>query len=258
MVYRKLHISTRLLRRASKEKGFLDALAFCVLIKERYINSTLTDCSIRKIIRTFHISQAKATHLLAYCIEEDLCRYYGAHLVANKLHSQELCVTILPEYLEEAERKHNRLSIAAVKDVLRMLMLTNHISMCDDVNDTHNRAESTCLPLRKKARARLKRMLNTSYHSVEGLSLTHLGNILVCGKDKVISVVSAAIKFGLITKQVVRVYTPLRSMFDLCPEAYKFAQNEGAMYVDGRNRELVECKANIYACPDRVNLISCH
>ena len=185
----------------------IDALAFAILIKQKRINSLITNPTERKLKKLFGMGADKLSQVIRVGLECGFLRYDGGSLVACKLHTNDFLSAIAKrDWFEEAKEnnKLKRLTIAGIRNIIEALLVVNQVKMQNDCIDTHNRATSprNTAELRS-ARRRESRMLKRDFcDKFTGLSNIRIQQIIARKRGKAIKAVKFAISKGLLSKKV--------------------------------------------------------
>lgn len=89
---RKINVPIALIKKCSHDKLRLECLALAVIIKRKFVNSTLYGVNVGNFRRTFNISYSKAVKMIAAVKESELFEYNEKHdfLFAKSFKSREI------------------------------------------------------------------------------------------------------------------------------------------------------------------------
>ena len=204
---RKLRIGTDTIRFVAGYKDRIDALAFAILIKQKRINSTITNATQRKLKEVFGMGSDKLKRVIDDGIELGFLRREGGNIIANKLHSGNgLSLMMKSNWFVSAKNKNKKkkLKLAGVRSMIEVLIVTNQVSMQNSCRDTHNSAtDGKDVREIRSARKRERRMLKRNYNAkFTGLSNIRIQQLIGRKHNKAVKIVKTAIAKGLLKKQV--------------------------------------------------------
>lgn len=212
LLMRKLRIDALEAVKYVADADALEALAFAILVKQTFVSSSINDISFRHIKKTLHVGTNTARRCIANGIKLGFLRRgnNGRRLIANKLHEKGWSATVSRAMFGKATRTSKQtgrriLTISRLKDIIREVVLLNHIRKQNDCTDTHNIRQGKAKSSRdiRRARRRESRMLKTEFREQYiGLSNLRIMKILGAKRGKALSVIKTLIDEKLITRRL--------------------------------------------------------
>lgn len=203
---KKLRIDINTAAYAIKDKDILEAYAFAILIKQTFRSSSLNNTTFRHIKEYLHVGTNVARRCISNGLKYGFLRREnnGKRIVAVKNSRSGWTAVVSKNMFQNAalyskRTKSRILTIARVKDIIREVVLMNHIRKQNDCEDTHKRTFSG--QSRKSALRRERRMLNKPFSSKHtGISNARIQTILCSKRHKALSVVKKLVCEKLISK----------------------------------------------------------
>jgi hypothetical protein len=164
---RKLILSTDECVSAIKSTDMIEALAFAMLIKMSFVDSTLKYAPVRELKTKLHMGSAKLNRVLAnamkygYIVKTD-AGYFAPSLKRNKSFNRRI------EFMWQAFDGSTIYKINSIVKIIRKVVLENHLRKQQSFSDTASKvAAPNDLREYTRSRARLKRMCGQTTVSEE-------------------------------------------------------------------------------------------
>lgn len=229
------------------DKNRLDA--FCLLLKMKFLfrSSDLNLTSYNKCGALLHMDRAKLKNLLEFGCKVGYFRREtnnkgSIRYVAQRIHSDK-------EYSYKLRRGDlTKLTFAALKNLVRRIVLENHIRKQEDAFNTHSRGvEGVTRKTIRNARKRESRMLKKEFcEEYRGLSYDRIGKVLKGTMYQAVKIVNDLAKRGVVKKRsrISKVNVDAAT----CIRTFNYRDHAGKRIVfNAKSRGAYCIQSNVYA-----------
>lgn len=195
----------------------VECLAFTLMVKHRFVNSTINNPSIRNLKQMFHIGQNKLTRILKTGIERNYISYdsYG-RLIAMPVYDSPTTekgktqfyyhIRMTDDLLNSLGSEKDCLNIKTFERFIRQAVLTNKIKIATRIGFDFRLSQLH--PKGNKA-AHLKRKCHTS-EAKKNLSLSRISKVLKCGKYSARKIINSLVNSKIVIRSFQNIDTGIR------------------------------------------------
>lgn len=196
------NLNMKIAQDALKSKEALEALAFCIMVKNTFTDSTIKNATIRKCKTIFHIGTSRMVRIIQNGIKYGYLIKRGDDIVANKFNDKKAFSYRLKfHYFKFDPELGCTIRIKDVVSIIRQAVVANHIRKMNSTTDTLNMTSSPKSTKEyKKAKARIKRMLKgDSFKIRDYVSNSRLAKIANTSLYNIRKCISSLVGGGIIS-----------------------------------------------------------
>ena len=187
--------------------GELECLAFTLMVKHRFVNSTINNPSIRNLKSIFRIGQDKLKRILKKAVERNYISYDSCgRLIALPVYDAPTKekgkthfyyhIRMTDELLRSLGAEKDCFNIKTFERFIRQAVLTNKIKIATRIGFDFRLSQLH--PKGNKA-AHLKRKCHTS-EAKKNLSLSRISEVLKCGKYSARKIINSLVNSKIVTR----------------------------------------------------------
>ena len=194
--------------------GEVECLAFALMVKHKFVNSTINNPSIRNLKQMFHIGQDKLKRILKTSLERNYISYDSCgRLIAMPVYDTPSKKKDEPHFFFHIKmtdgllcRLNEKSDLNKIKTYERFIRESVLLNQTKKATNIGFDLRTSKLRHRSRKATSLKRKCHTS-EAKKNLSLARIGEILKCGRYSARKIINSLVKSELVIRSCQNIFT---------------------------------------------------